>query len=130
VVVPVLSEKTVHIKKMVQKQKYHPPKQGSGIKLPAHRRYSVNATPQMSTAHYSTNYNSYDKHQSLFLPASLQQRIYKMIHDNPKVILQNFSEMCSVTNSTFCIRIVLFKPKESCTKLYKMLLAGSASPNH
>jgi len=85
----------------------------------------------MNSAYYSTNYNSNNKQQRLFLPASLQQRIYKMIHDNPKVILQNFSEMCSVTSSTFCIHIVLFKPKEcKCMKLYKLLLAGSASPDH
>jgi hypothetical protein len=130
VVVPLLSEKSAHIKKMVEKQKYHPPKRVSGIRLPAHCRY-VNATPQMSSAHHSTNYNSNYKQQRIFLPVSLQQRIYKMIHDNPKVILRNFSEMCAVTNSTFCNRIVLFKPREyKCMKLYKMLLAGSASPDH
>jgi len=112
IVVPVLIEKSAHVKKMVQKQKYNPPKRGSGFKLPAHCRSSVYAIPQMSSDHYSTNYNSNDKQQHIFLPVSLQQRIKKMIHDNPKVMLQNFSEMCSVTNSTFCICIVLLKPKE------------------
>jgi len=86
-VVPVNSEKSEHIKNMVLKQKVHPPKRGSGMKLAARFRSSVNATPQMSSAYYSTNYNRNNMQQGIFLPASLQQRIYKMVHDNPKVIL-------------------------------------------
>jgi len=82
IVIPVISEKTAHIKKMVKEQKFHPPKRGSG-----HCRSNVNATPQINSAYYSTNYNSNNKQQRLFLPASLQQRIYKMVHNNPKVIL-------------------------------------------
>jgi hypothetical protein len=54
-----------------------------------------------------------------------------MIRENPKVILQNFSEMCSLTNSTFPIQVVFFKAEEyECTKLCKMLLSGSASTGH
>lgn len=130
-VVPVNKEKKAHIKNMILKQKFNPPKRGSGIKLPAYFRSSVNATPQMSSAYCSTNYSSNNMQQKIFLPASLQQRIYKMVHDNRQVILQNFSEMSFLTNSTFCTRIVLFKPEEcKCMKLYNMLLAGSANPDH
>jgi hypothetical protein len=119
------------MKNMILKQRVHPPKRGSGIKLSAYMRSSVNATPQMSSAYCSANYSSNNMQQRIFLPVSLQQRIYKMIHDNPQVILQNFSEMSFLTNSTFCTHIVLFKPEEcKCMKLYEMLLAGSANPDH
>ena len=76
----------------------------------------------MSSAYYSTNYNSNNMQQMISLPVSLQQRIYKIIHDNPKVILQNFSEMFSLTSSTFCIHIVL---KHEEYRLYEVVQNAS-----
>jgi hypothetical protein len=100
---------------MVQKQKYHPPKRMK----PTAYRHSVNATPQMSSDYYSTNYNSSNMQQRMFLPSSLQERIYKIVNENPEVILQNFSEICTLTNSTFCIHVVLFKAEEH--KMYEVV---------
>jgi len=93
IVVPVNSEKSAHIKK----QNIDPPKQVSRTRLPTLCRSSVNATPQMSSAYYSTN----NVQQQTCLPLSPQQRIYKMINDNRKVTLQNFSKMCSLDSGTF-----------------------------
>jgi hypothetical protein len=126
----VQSDKSAHIDTMVQEQKYHPPKRLSRIKHPAHRWF-VKAPPQMSSEYYSSSYNSSNVQQGTFLPASLQERICKIVSENPEVILQNFSEMCSLTNSTFCIHVVLLKAGEhKCMKFYKMIFAGSASPDH
>jgi len=88
----------------IKKQNVQPPKQVSGINLPAH----CSETPQMRSAYCINSYNSNNVEQRLFLPLSLQRRICKKIRYHPKVILQNFSKMCSLTSSTFCICIVLF----------------------
>jgi hypothetical protein len=115
---------------MARKEVVHPPTPVPGIKLPAHCGTSVNAIQQMSSAYYSTNYNSNYKQERTLLPLRLQEELFRRIRDNPKVILQKFSEMCSLTSSTFCIPIVFFKLKEcKCMKLYKMLLSGTASPD-
>jgi len=101
-VFPVKSEKSADNKK----QHFQPQKRVSGMNFPAHCR----ETQRIKSAYDITNYNS-DNVQQRFLPFSLQQRICKKIRDYPKVILQNFSKMCSLTSSTFCICTVLFKPE-------------------
>jgi len=59
----------------IKKQNFQPPKQVSGINLPAH----CSETPQIWSVYCMTSYNSNNVQQQLFLPFSLQRRICKKI---------------------------------------------------
>jgi hypothetical protein len=96
-VVPVASKKSSHVDALVQKQKINPPKRGNYCKAPF-RRSSVKLPPETNSGNCI---NNNDMKQKILVPHSLQQTVYKMVLENPKVILSTSSEMCSLINSTF-----------------------------
>ncbi|XP_033607617.1 tudor domain-containing protein 5 isoform X4 [Cryptotermes secundus] len=79
VVLPVVSEKVSHIDALVQKQKVNTQKWASQRRPPAQKLY-VEAPPRMNSVNYSSKY---DMRQRVLVPYSLQQRICRMVHENP-----------------------------------------------
>lgn len=78
-----VSEKVSHIDALVQRQKVNTQKWASH-RRPAAQRLSVGAPPKMNSGNYSSNC---DMKPRVLLPHSLQQRICRMVRENPKVML-------------------------------------------
>jgi hypothetical protein len=73
-VLPVVSEKVSHIDALVRRQKVN------SRKLTSHRRPPALRVPGSAPK----------MKQKILIPYSLQQRICRMVQENPKVILRNF----------------------------------------